>query len=132
MQVTLYFNACIWSSMLVFNSLHFNTCIFGSMHVFDSMYVYLIQCISSIQCMYNVCIVNLMHVYSITVLVPALPVVSVSELFPELSLIVTATGKETYAFHNYQLSFVLANIGSKIFYLLGYYNICMVLGYSRA
>ena len=31
------------------------------------------------------------------VLVPALPVVSLSELFPKLLLIVTATGQETYA-----------------------------------
>ena len=50
--------------------------------------------------------IQTMHVYSITVLVPLLPIVSVSELFPELSLIVTATSKETCAFLNYQLSFV--------------------------
>ena len=45
--MTLHFNACIFSSMHVFDSLHFNACIFSSMHV------YLIQCIY--------CIFNLMH-----------------------------------------------------------------------
>ena len=66
---------------------------------------------------FNACIFNAMHVYSITVLVPALPVVSVSELFPELSLIVTATGKETCASLFRIISCHLSGpIGSKISY----------------
>ena len=74
-----------------------------------------------------------MHAYSITVLVPALPVISVSESSPELSLIVTATGKETCASFSLIITCHLSRpIGSKISYLLGYYSTSMALGYSIA
>ena len=80
---------------------------------------------------FNACIFNSMHVYSITVLVPALPVVSVSELSPELSLIVTATGKETCASLFIIISCHLSRpIGSKISYLLGCCSTNMALRYS--
>ena len=46
---------------------------------------------------FNPCIFSSMQPVPLLVLVPALPVVSLSELSPELLLIVTATGKETYA-----------------------------------
>ena len=64
------------------------------------------------------------------VLVPALPVVSLSELSPELLLIVTATGKETYALLSIIISCHLSRlIASKFSYLLGYYSTSMALGY---
>ena len=44
---------------------------------------------------FNVCIFTSMQLVPFLVLVPALPVVFLSELSPELLLIVTATGKET-------------------------------------
>ena len=76
---------------------------------------------------------HLWHVYSITVQVPALPVVSVSKLSPELSLIVSATGKETCASLSIIISCHLSRrIGSKMSYLLGYYCISMALGFSIA
>ena len=64
-----------------------------------------------------------MHMVPLLVLVPALPVVSLSELSPELLLIVTATGKETYASLSVIISGHLSSpIGSKISYLLGHYS----------
>ena len=83
--------------------------------------------------MYNAYIFNSMHAYSIAVLVRALPVVSVSELSPELSLIVTATGKETCASLSIIISCHLSRpVCSKISYLLGRHSISMALGYSIA
>ena len=74
-----------------------------------------------------------MQLVPLLVLVPALPVVSLSELSPELLLIVTDTGKETYASLNITLSCHLSRpIGSKIYYLLGYYSTSMALGYLIA
>ena len=67
------------------------------------------------------------------VLVPALPVVSLSELSPELLFIVTDTGKETYASLSITISCHLSRpIGSKISYLLSYYSTSMALGYLIA
>ena len=73
-----------------------------------------------------------MQLVPLLVLVPALPVVSLSELSPEL-LIVTATGKETHALLSIIISCHLSGpIGSKISYLLGYYSTSMALGYLIA
>ena len=64
----------------------------------------------------------------ITVVVPALPVVSVSGLSLDLSLIVTAAGKETSASLSVIISCHLSRtIGPKISYLLGYYSTSMTL-----
>ena len=82
---------------------------------------------------FNACIFSLMQPVPLLVLVPALRVVSLSELSPELLLIVTATGKETYATLSIIISCHLSRpIGSKIFYLLGYYSTSMALGYLIA
>ena len=61
------------------------------------------------------CIFTSMQLVPLLVLAPALPVVSLRELSPELLLIVTAIGKETYA----SLSIIISchssrPIGSKI------------------
>ena len=67
------------------------------------------------------------------VLVPALPVVSFSELSTELLLIATATSKETYALLSIIISCHLSGpIASKISYLLGYHITSMALGYLIA
>ena len=69
---------------------------------------------------FNVCIFTSMQLVPLLVLVPALPVVSLLELSPELLLIVTAIGKETYASLSIIISCHLFRpIGSKISYLLG-------------
>ena len=53
-------------------------------------------------------------------------VVSVSELSPELSLIVTATGKETCASLSVIISCHLSRqVGQKFSYLLDYYSVSM-------
>ena len=58
---------------------------------------------------------------------------SLSKLSPKLLLIVTATGKETYASLSMIISCHLSRpIGSKISYLLGCYSTSMVLGYLIA
>ena len=67
------------------------------------------------------------------VLVPALQVVSLSELSPELLLIVTATGKETFASLSIIISCYLSRpIALKFSYLLGYNSSSMALGYLIA
>ena len=82
---------------------------------------------------FNAYIFRSLQPVALLVLVPALPVVSISELFPELLLIVTAIGKETYASLSIIISCHLSRpIGSKISYLLGYYSISMALGYLIA
>ena len=82
---------------------------------------------------FNVCIFSSIQLVPLLVLVPALPVVSLSELTPEPLLIVTATGKETYASLSIIISCHLSRpIGSKISYLLGYYSTSMELGYLLA
>ena len=73
-----------------------------------------------------------MHVYSIIVLASAMPVISVPKLPPELSLIVTATSKETPALVSKTISSHLSRpIGSKI-YFQGYSSTRTALGYSIA
>ena len=72
-----------------------------------------------------------MHVYSITVLVPALPVVSASKLSPEAGTIINrhCTGKKTCASLSIIISCHLSRpIGSKSSYLLGYYYTSMAQG----
>ena len=74
-----------------------------------------------------------MQLVPLLVLVPALPVASLSELSPKLLLIVTATGKETYASLSIIISYHLSRpVGSKISYLLRYYRTSMALGYLIA
>ena len=78
---------------------------------------------------FNAFIFSSMKLVPLLVLVPALPVVSLSELSPELLLIVTATGKETYASLSIIISCHLSRpIASKFSYLLGYYSTSMALG----
>ena len=77
---------------------------------------------------FNACIFSPMQPVPLLVLAPALPVVFLSELSPELLLIVTATGKETYGSLSIIISCDLSRtIGSKISYLLGYYSTSMAL-----
>ena len=82
---------------------------------------------------FNACIFSSTQPVPLLVLVPALPVVSLSELSPELLIIVTATGKETYVSVYIIISCHLSRpIASKISYLLGYYSTSMALGYLIA
>ena len=83
----------------------------------------------ALQCMY----ITSMQLVPLLVLVPALPVGSLSELSPELLLIVTAIGKETYASLSIIISFHFSRpIDSKISYLIGYYSTSVALGYLIA
>ena len=81
---------------------------------------------------FNASIFSSMQPVPLLVLVPALPVVSLSELSPKLLLTVTATGKETYALRTIIISCHLSRpIGSKISYLQGYYSTIMARGIFR-
>ena len=54
---------CLGTPVCMQVTLHFNACIFSSIHVFNSMHVYLVQCVHSIQCMCNAYIFDSIKAY---------------------------------------------------------------------